>query len=680
VRIERWTFRFLRALALVALGVAATRPLRASHFALPGDTFTDARPLDALKVAIDQRAYADAAAQLDTLLNEEGDKLMATESPPGNRDGGLISVAAWVDTLAPAQRSALATAYREKFDASIRARVDVLAHDANARSEEFYSLARRHRFSATGAAAYALAADRVLKKGDLCAASALYQLALRGGWVPDDARAARIELLRRHVEEGKALAPPPDISPPPAADGEPSSIPGARASRLASAATFTAPLPFDAPWIVDGAATAGQTRFFPFAADGRIYQSGPRSVLAFKETGQVLWSAPSTSGQGLPPTPRPLTDHVDGGMQPATYAIAALTDVYGRAQVLVVRQPVPPAGERDNDYCLRALRASDGKLLWSTELQPLLKDVSFASTPAVCGRFTYAIALATHASDAGGAANGGDRQITMLLIALDTLSGELRWQATLGHFTLRVQERDAWTSQHEQPWDIAWHQSEPLVVGDAVYVTPSAGFAAAVGRFDGKLLWLRPYPQAPGMDSPRPTRSREELRRAAAEERSAPDPALAERWRGTPVLCGNVLIAAPQDTAQVFGFDAATGRLIWANGQIDIPPTLIGRTATTALFAGPSAVAAIEARDGGPSWHWEPPSGTRITGPAVVKESEVLVPTSHSIIVLRSEDGAVVKEPAAAVPNLRRLLNGDALKRAVEELGAAHAFGLQPSP
>jgi outer membrane protein assembly factor BamB len=666
-------------MAVVCLTAMAAEPLRASHFALPGDTFTDARPLEALKAAIDQRAYGDAAAQLDSLLNEEGDKLMATESPPGNRDGGLISVTAWIDTLAPAQRTALATAYREKFDASIRARVDVLAHDANARSEEFYSLARRHRFSATGAAAYALAADRVLEKGDLCAASALYQLALRGGWVPDDARAARIELLRRHVEEGKSLAPPPETLPSPAADGEPSSIPGAKASHLASSgATFTAAIPFDAPWIVDGAAMAGNPRFFPFAADGRIYQASPRLVLAFKETGQILWSAPIASGQGLPPTPRPLTDHVDGGMQPAAYAVAPLTDVYGRAQVLVVRQPVPPAGERDNDYCLRALRASDGKLLWSSELQPLLKDVSFAGTPAVCGRLTYAIALATHASDA--AANGGDRQIAMLLIALDTLSGELRWQATLGRFTLRVQERDAWTSLHQQPWDIAWHQSEPLVVGDAVYVTPNAGFAAAVGRFDGKLRWLRPYPQAAGMDSPRPARSREALRRAA-EDRSVVDPVLAERSRGTPVLCGNVLVAAPQDTAQVFGFDAATGRLIWANGQIDVPPTLIGRTATTALFAGPGAVAAIEARDGGPSWRWEPTSGTRITGPAVVRESEVLVPTSHSIIVLRSDDGGVVKEATAAgVPNLRRLLNGDALKRAIEEMGATNAFGLQAAP
>jgi outer membrane protein assembly factor BamB len=679
VRIEPWTFRFLRALALLGLAAAAPSP-RASHFALPGDTFTDTRPLEVLKAAIEQRAYGDAAAQLDALLNEEGDKLMATQSPPGNRDGGLISVAAWVDTLAPAQRSALAAAYREKFDASIRSKVDVLAHDANARPEEFYSLARRHRFSATGAAAYALASDRVLERGDLCAASAMYQLALRGGWVPDDARAARIELLRRHVEEGKTLAPPPDESPPPAADGAPSSIPGAKASRLASAGVvFTAPLPFDAPWVVDGAATAGQPRFFPFAANGHIYQSGPRSILAFKETGQILWSAPSASGQGLPPTPRPLTDHVDSAMQPTTYAVAPLTDVYGRAQVLVVRQPVPPAGERDNDYCLRALRASDGKLLWSSELQPLLKDVSFASTPAVCGRFTYAIALATHASDAG-AGGAGDRQVAMLLIALDTLSGELRWQATLGRFTLRVQDRDAWTALHQQPWDIAWHQSEPLAVGDAVYATPNSGFAAAVGRFDGKLRWLRPYPQAAGMDSPRPIRSREELRRAA-QERGSVDPALGERWRGTPVLCGNVLIAAPQDTAQVFGFDAATGRLIWANGQVDIPPTLIGRTATTALFAGPGAVAAIEARDGGPSWRWEPPSGTRITGPAVARESEVLVPTSHSIVVVRSEDGVLVKEQTAATaPNLRRLMNGDALKRAIEEMGAAGAFGLQTSP
>jgi len=188
------------------------------------------------------------------------------------------------------QRNALAAAYREKFDATVRARLEQLRRDANTRPEEFYSLAPHYRFSAAGAAGYALAADRLLELGDLSAGFALYQLALRGGWVPDDARAARIELLRR-FDEGKALAPSPEATTAPATR---SSIPSAGPTRLAAA--YTGPLPFDAPWF-DAVATVGQARPFPFAADDRIYFAGRRRLLQSSRAGR--WR-----GRSCRPPPR----------------------------------------------------------------------------------------------------------------------------------------------------------------------------------------------------------------------------------------------------------------------------------------------------------------------------------------------------------------------------------------
>jgi outer membrane protein assembly factor BamB len=301
-----------------------------------------------------------------------------------------------------------------------------------------------------------------------------------------------------------------------------------------------------------------------------------------------------------------------------------------------------------------------------------LKDLSFAGAPAVCGRFTYAAALATRSAAEAG---GGDQQAALFLIALDTLSGELRWQATLGRFTFRVQERGDWGNQ--TPWDLVWEQSEPLVVGDAVYVTPNAGVAAAIGRFDGKLRWLRSYPSAAG-DAPLPSRTPDELRRLATVPATRPtvvDPALGLRWRGTPVLCGTVLIAAPQDTLAVHALDAATGRPIWSTAAEVGAQTLIGQTPTTAIFAGGSAITAVEARNGTPSWRRQAPGAGRITGPAVVKDDTVLVPTTPAIVTIRSDDGTVAKEPSN-VPVLRRLLNGEAIKKAVEDAGAGTAFGL----
>lgn len=652
-------------LSLIFLFAALALPVRAAHphFALPADSFTDPRPLAALKLALEQKDFPAAAILLDALLDEEGDKLKATE------EGGLISIAAWVETLPPSQKGPLATAYREKFDAGVREKVDVLRRDADTHAETFYSLARRHRFSTTGAAAYALAADRSLVSGDLPAAHSLYQLAMRGGWIPDDTRAAQIELLRR-LDEGHSLATfPTELSGPP-------SSPLTR-----PAATFTGPLPFDAPWF-DNLAIVGQPRFFMWAGADLVFFNSARAVFAVKENGQVVW-VNSLPPMG-PPAPPPSGDRVEGSHRPPNYAPAMLTDVYGRAQVLITRQLNPPFTEKDNDYRLRAFRASDGKLLWSSENQSFLKDLSFAGTPAVCGRYTYAVALATHSN----AEIAGDRNVDLILIALDTLTGDLRWQTTLGRFKLTVEERGLWGSS--TPWDEVWEQSEPLVVGDAVYLTPNAGFAAAIGRFDGKLRWLRTYPKI-AMDGPRPPRTRVDLQEEVDERRRyfesvrkgtaakpsprSVDPALGERWRGTPVLCGSVLIIAPQDTATIHGIDAATGRSFWSTTEIDVP-TLIGQTATTAIFAG-SAVTAVEARNGQVGWRWEPKQGSRISGPAVTKNQMILVPTNTAVVALRAEDGSVAKEPSV-VPLVRRLLTIETTRKAIDEAGMGKGFGLLP--
>jgi len=90
-------FRIACACLALLLPIAAT-PFAAAankHFAAPADTFTDRKPLNDLKAALDQKNYADAAGLLDALLAEDGDKLMAAEPA-----GGLIAVTAWIDTLA----------------------------------------------------------------------------------------------------------------------------------------------------------------------------------------------------------------------------------------------------------------------------------------------------------------------------------------------------------------------------------------------------------------------------------------------------------------------------------------------------------------------------------------------------------------------------------------------------
>ncbi len=134
-----------------------------------------------------------------------------------------------------------------------------------------------------------------------------------------------------------------------------------------------------------------------------------------------------------------------------------------------------------------------------------------------------------------------------------------------------------------------------------------------------------------------------------------------------------MLIAAPQDTLSVFALDATTGRVIWSKADINVP-TLIGQTATTAIFAG-SAITAIEARDGQPAWRWVPPRSRAITGPATMKDGDVLVPTTTTIAILRADDGSLSRE-SLGIPILRRMLNAETARRALEDAGAGKAFGL----
>ena len=616
------------------------------HFTLPVDSFTHERSLVEFLAALDQRNDGADLTLLVSLLNEDGDKLRATEG------GGLMSVAMWMEAIPAHPKAVLLAAYREKFDPGLREQVDLFRRTPDISAEAIYAFARRHRFSATSAAVYALAADRYLAMGDLSAAHALYQLAVGNGWIPDDTRAAQIETLRKY-DEGHSI--------------------GA--------------LPFDALWF-NHIATVDRPRFFPIAAADRVYFVSARAVFAVKENGQIAWMNfnPIPAPTSMPTPAQSAVDRIEESHRPASFTPSVLKDIDGRAQILVARQNNPLSSEKENDYRLCAYRASDGKRLWNSDDQPFLKDLSFAGTPAVCGGYTYAVALSTRAS----VETVGDRNVDLVMVAVDTLTGDFRWQATLGRFKLTVEERNVWINS--TPWDEVWEQSEPLVVGDVVYVTPNAGFAAAIGRFDGKLRWIRPYQKA-AMDSPRPPRMRADLQKQMEDRRRyfenlrkgiaskatilSMDPAVGERWRGTPVLCGDRLIVAPQDTLEIHGIDAATGRWVWTNKEIDAG-ALIGRTATTAIIAG-SAITAINASTGRAGWRWEPRAPSRITGPAVMRVGIVQVPTTHGIVSINAEDGGVLREPLVA-PTMRILFSTESFRRALNDAGMKKAFGLPPAP
>src|SRR2546423_1216566 len=109
--------------------------LKAAPIVLPAETFAARNILDTLSANLAAKNYSDAAASIDALLGDEADQLMAMRDRDGNKDGGLISVAAWIQTLPRSDQAAIATAYREKFDPAVRARIEALQRASGTRPE-----------------------------------------------------------------------------------------------------------------------------------------------------------------------------------------------------------------------------------------------------------------------------------------------------------------------------------------------------------------------------------------------------------------------------------------------------------------------------------------------------------------------------------------------------------------
>jgi outer membrane protein assembly factor BamB len=216
--------------------------------------------------------------------------------------------------------------------------------------------------------------------------------------------------------------------------------------------------------------------------------------------------------------------------------------------------------------------------------------------------------------------------------------------------------------------------SEPAVAGDLVIVSPNCGAAIALGRFDGHVRWVAVYraSDAPNARALRPP----PLRWATARDAAA---ALRLRYRSTPAVCGDVVVAMPQDAPAIFAFDRAGGRRLW---ESDLQPAetfgLAGASGDMAVLCGADAVYGLDAAGTGKrKWRYAPPRGDAITGPAVVLGQTVIVPTNHGPIQLDAADG---KERATYdVANWRRLWQTPAGRQAVDDAGASRAFGV-PSP
>ena len=603
-------------------------------YAPPEDAPDAAAELKGVEGEMDDGNYAAAARRLDVLLAGRSDHLVHLA------EGTLTSVSAWAGQLPAERRASLAAEYARAFGPAAKRASDSLRERRDAGVDEWYALARRYPMTPAGGEALAEAGDRALALGDLPAAQAFYELGRSAGVVLDEGRAGRLEEVRRMNAGVKAPAPA-DL--------------GKWSNGEGGLPTVSGPLPFDAAWF--GGALRGQrAKFFPAAYDGHVLLASWNGVTMLRaEGGEAVWASPNPR----PPARFSTLESTSSG-RGGVFAPAVLADVHGRAAVVIVRQPGPDGAER---CVLRGLGGADGRTLWSTIATDPREDVSYAGLPAVAGRYVYSVAVR----------RTGPSTAELLLSALDVTTGAALWQTPIGSVAEQGDGRlGGRKNVRSDPLylDGVAELSEPAVAGDLVIVSPNCGAVIAAGRFDGKVRWVGIYrpsdaPDARGLGA-------KPLRWATRDDAQL---AMRLRYKSTPVVCGDVVVAMPQDAPAVFAFDRAGGRRAWDS---DLQPAeafgLAGAAGNMAVLCGTTLTGLDASGTGRRKWRYVPPRGTALTGPAVVVGPTVIAPTTDGFVQLDAADGK--ERRTHAVPDFRALVETTGGRAAVTEAGAARAFGV----
>jgi outer membrane protein assembly factor BamB len=297
------------------------------------------------------------------------------------------------------------------------------------------------------------------------------------------------------------------------------------------------------------------------------------------------------------------------------------------------------------------MSATNGRLLWATDLVELYDNLSFVSTPAVVGRYCYAAARKRQR----------DAPEQLVLLALETTTGVLLWEATLGELSDRIVVR----RDRETPgeWnDLFAGLTAPAVDADHVYLNPGGQSLLAIDRFTGRLRWLHQYDEA-STELPRNDRLKSARREAL------------QRFRTTPVPTGGLVLSAPRDSLRLLAVSRIDGRGVWTCG-VSSSGTLVGAADGIAVLASVDAVHGVRVADGTVAWT-NPVSGARRpTGPGVIFEGAYYAPMPQGVFAfsLQSGESTPTAIPRKRVPAFRDLLSAAPLRAAMIQAGIVEAF------
>jgi outer membrane protein assembly factor BamB len=211
--------------------------------------------------------------------------------------------------------------------------------------------------------------------------------------------------------------------------------------------------------------------------------------------------------------------------------------------------------------------------------------------------------------------------------------------------------------------------------GPWLLASPNIGHVVCLGRFDGKLRWLHPYPTVdfgvgavarPGMMRPQPGNF-------AAMQPDVLQRATGPRWDNRPRVAGadGAVIVAPADSESTFALDSRTGRMVWESDAF-AADTLIGSSGNVAVFAG-SQLTGIDTATGKPRWTFNAPGDQPIVGPSAICGGTVFVPISGELRPIAVDTGEPM-HPRTAPIDFQSIVGGEG--RAVLSPEALETFTL----
>lgn len=202
----------------------------------------------------------------------------------------------------------------------------------------------------------------------------------------------------------------------------------------------------------------------------------------------------------------------------------------------------------------------------------------------------------------------------------------------------------------------------PVAADGTIYVPTGAGMLAALSESDFSLRWLTRYDRVEN----RGRRSgRQQRRFMMGQPVTIPQ---ADEWIASPpILVGQTVLLAPQDSDKLIAIDRSTGSIKW-KARRRRHRYIVGADETRVIIAG-KEIEAIRIADGESEWEFNPDSGVPAsvipTGRPILAGAQVLVPTDSGLLTLNSATG----QPAAA-----KLAYGEPLGNLLVAEGALYSL------